>query len=417
MIGCELVAIGADDGRRNRSRLLGISSQATFDRQAELFQSIEAVMSEALLRSSLADGCSADQEQMQKTTAWQQVKSLSRAGFVDCFPLPHASSRFRVALLILAKDDPLGDGVERERFLSLLRFISSLVELCAESQPSRWRRVGQRLAGQRGVLRKPLVWAAATAIAGALAIPLPYQVRCDCQVQPIERRYVSAPYEGRLQEAFASPGDAVGQGEVLAVMDDREIKWELGTLQAELHQAEKERVAATAAHETARAQVAQYEVDRLRLKIELLRGRLEHLEIKSPLQGIAIGGNPQELVGARLTMGQTLLEIAPLDRMMVDVEIHDEDIAHVEPGQSVKFRLDSQPFRQCRGEVLRIHPRAEQRDGENVYIAEVQIEDSDEVPEIRPGMEGTAKIATARHTVAWNLFHKAWYALLYRMGW
>jgi hypothetical protein len=114
-------------------------------------------------------------------------------------------------------------------------------------------------------------------------------------------------------------------------------------------------------------------------------------------------------------MGQTILEVGPLHEMVVELAIPDEDVSHVERGQRVRCRLAAHPLRTYVGTIDRIHPRSETRDTANVFIAEVKLGNGD--ASLRPGMEGTAKILTSRHMLGWNLFHKAWDALLFRFGW
>ena len=36
---------------------------------------------------------------------------------------------------------------------------------------------------------------------------------------------------------------------------------------------------------------------------------------------------------------------------------------------------------------------------------------------LRPGMNGRAKIVTAKHPLVWNLFKRAYEHLVYRIGW
>ncbi|MCZ6773228.1 MAG: hypothetical protein O7G83_14790, partial [Proteobacteria bacterium] len=60
-------------------------------------------------------------------------------------------------------------------------------------------------------------------------------------------------------------------------------------------------------------------------------------------------------------------------------------------------------------------PRSEIREHENVFIAEVKLDNSD--LQLRPGMKGRAKIIGRRHLLAWNLFHKPCESLLLWLGW
>jgi biotin carboxyl carrier protein len=394
---------------------VAVSAQEQFDRQADLLQSIEELMRESLLRDALPGRAAAAQGNMLETTVHEQLRSRTGAGFIGSYPLRDAAALPTGVLVVLAKEDPRADARSREQFEEITRLVAALLDLCVRSQPSWVQRLTTRVAGRHGVARKPAAWIALGLCLLLLAAPLPYRVRCDCQVQPAQRRYVSVPYDGRLEAVLVEPGDLVEQGQTLARMDGRDIVWELGTLHADLKQAEKRYDTALADFDTAASQLARLEAERLRLEIELLEKRLERLEIKSPLPGAVIGGEPKELVGARLTKGQTILEIGPLDQMTVELAVHDEDIAHVELGQPVRFRLAGQPHRHYDGTIARIHPRSEDRDGDNVFVAEVKFDNT--MASIRPGMEGTAKVTTARHMLAWNLFHKLWHALLFRLGW
>ena len=104
-------------------------------------------------------------------------------------------------------------------------------------------------------------------------------------------------------------------------------------------------------------------------------------------------------------MGDTLLEVAPLSKMWVELEIPDEDISHVRVGQKVRYRLSSMPLSSYEGEIRIIQPRSEMREDQNVFVAFVELLNQDD--RLRPGMRGRAKIICVRHPLGWNLFHKA----------
>jgi multidrug resistance efflux pump len=198
-------------------------------------------------------------------------------------------------------------------------------------------------------------------------------------------------------------------------MDGREIRWELAGLESELNAATKKRDSALATQNAAAAQLARLDMDRLQLKIRLLESRAENLEIKSPIAGIVTSGDLEKAEGAPVATGATLFEIAPLDRMIVEVAVPESEIAHVNIGQPVHIRLDAYPRRQWTATLDRIQPRAEIRDHANVFVAELSLDNSDEL--MRPGMKGQAKIAGPRHALAWILFHKAWESAALALGW
>ena len=116
-----------------------------------------------------------------------------------------------------------------------------------------------------------------------------------------------------------------------------------------------------------------------------------------------------------MSRGETLLEIAPLGEMVVEIAVPESDIVHAREGMQVDFYVHALPSRALGGTISRVHPRAELRNHDNVYIAEVRISDAENI--LRPGMRGRAKIISDRHPLGWNLFHKAYFALRHATGW
>jgi multidrug resistance efflux pump len=218
------------------------------------------------------------------------------------------------------------------------------------------------------------------------------------------RRYVVAPFEGLLEEASVKPGELVTEGQLLARMDGREIRWELAGLIAERSRASKQRDSAMATQKVADAQAAKLEMDRLDLKIQLLQNRAANLEIRSPIDGIVISGDLDRAEGAPLNVGQTLFEVAPLDRMVVELAIPEDEISYVNGTPETCVKLDAYPGRQWSGTILKLHPRAEIRKAQNVFVGELHLDNPD--GSLRPGMNGQAKLVGPRRMLAWNLFHK-----------
>lgn len=252
-------------------------------------------------------------------------------------------------------------------------------------------------------------------LVAGLCVPFPYSVRGGCEVHPVSLRYVAAPFDARLLHAAVEPGDEVIAGQVLARLDGEEIRWELSGATAEVDRAAKERDGHLAGKEINAAQVSRLEMARMNAKATVLRQRSEQLEIRSPVDGVIISGDLRKAEGAPLTTGQTLFEIAPLEEMVLEIGIPEEDIGHVVVGQSVEAVLNALSDRTWTGTIERIHPRAELVDQDYVFVAEVKF--TNEFRLLRPGMKGRAKIETASHPLGWNLFHKAIDQMRFWIGW
>jgi multidrug resistance efflux pump len=256
---------------------------------------------------------------------------------------------------------------------------------------------------------------ASVVLAAVMCLPLRYKLKCDATVEPVTRRFVAAPFESTLEKTLVKPGDLVDEGATLALLDGRELRMELAGLEAELKQASKQRDTAMAVRKTAEAQIARLEMENLELKIRVLRHRSEQLRIESPTDGIVVSGDLERVEGAPLTVGQTMFEIAPLNNMIVEVAVPESEIAHVRAQMEVHAKIEAYPGHTWSGKINRIHPRSEIREKDSVFVAEVELQDSDGL--LRPGMHGEAKIIADRRAWGWILFHRAWDSLQFKLGW
>lgn len=255
----------------------------------------------------------------------------------------------------------------------------------------------------------------ATLLIGILCVPMPYRVWCDSTVQPVERRFVAAPYEGVLAQSLVRGGDQVSAQQVVARLDGRLLRGELAGVQAEFDVAKKRRDLALATGDVAQSQIAKSEMQRHQAKVTILNQRLENLEVRSPIDGVVVTGDLEKAVGVPLELGQTLFEIAPLDTMVAEIGIPESEAQYVKPGMSVELKFDSFPFQTFSAEIQRVHPRAETVEDASVFVADVVLENSS--GRLRPGMSGSAKVSSGWSPLAWNLFHRPWESIRYWTIW
>ena len=239
-----------------------------------------------------------------------------------------------------------------------------------------------------------------------MCIPMPYTVNCHCKIQPVIRRIVPAPFEGILAKCNVKPGDVVKANQVLASMEGQQLIMEQAALQAELAREIKKRDSALAANDVAKSQIASHEIDRLKSQMSRLENRLANLNIRSPIDGIVVSGDLAKVEGAPLEIGQNLFEIAPLETMLVEVEIPESEIRFVKQNMIVDLKLEAFPNKSWNAKIERIYPSAEIIDNHSVFIAEVQLEN--ELSMLRPGMKGNAGVNAHWSPLGWNLFHHWW---------
>jgi multidrug efflux pump subunit AcrA (membrane-fusion protein) len=415
ILGCRQVAIGMCRRRIGRCRLEAISGVRNFDRQSKIVKLMEAVMEEATIADALRvpdiDESSAFGD---ATSAQRDLVQATDAAHILCRAIRDHSGTLIGACL--AVDDGEGNATRVEQEMrNVADAVATCIKIVRNTTSHSARRLVARVANVDGVRRRVAASFIVAAVGLAMFVPTPYKVPCECVLQPVARKYVAVPYDGVLEKVLVEPGDVTTRGQVLAQMDVREIQWELAGLHADHSRSQKQIDANLAARDTASAQLAKLEMERLEVKIHLLENRANHLEIKSPTDGVVISGDPRKTEGARLTLGQTLFEIGPLDHMVVELEVPDEDVSHIAVGQPVEIRLEAYLGRTLFGTIARIHPRSEMREQENVFRAEVLVDNSQR--SLRPGMRGHARVRTASHALVWILFHKAWQRLPFLWSW
>lgn len=321
---------------------------------------------------------------------------------------------------------PVSDGSDAELVLLLampsdelravLATLSPTLGLIAkarrEADATVWTRSRRAISKFWSERRNAIVGCVA-AVGAVLACPWPYTASCDCELEPALRRFVAAPFDGRLDEVFVHPGDLVSAGQPLAQLDGSEIEFERAGLIAERSSSERERTATLSRRETAASQLATLERDRIDARLAVLERRMARLTVTAPLDGIIVDGELDRVRGMPLETGRTLFEVAPLDAILCQVHVPEYDVHEVVVGQPVAISLDASPWQTVEGTVVRIRPRAEQRDSQTVFIAEVELPNLDGT--LRPGMTGQADVTTGWHPLAWNWLHR-WYGE-FRRGW
>lgn len=212
-------------------------------------------------------------------------------------------------------------------------------------------------AQQRRAMR--LLWAGAAAILVVIvALPLPYSRVAQAVVWLPEQAEVRAASEGFVRELRVRDGDAVIQGQVLAVLDDPPLL----ARQAEA----RSRVLALRvqyynAMQGDRLQTQNYAQALAHAETELARidERVAQLEIRSEAAGRMVIARQDDVPGQYLKKGQALGYVYAPREIVVRAVVADEDAALVRSRtRAAAVWLEERPGRTLRGEVRREVPAA-----------------------------------------------------------
>ena len=414
-LSVDQVLIGLCRRRTVECRLAAVSGVPSFHPHGEFAVAAQGALQECIARNETVCWPPEHRDHDAGLMAHRQFAESVGAAAIMTAPLRDAHGVLRGAWMISGPQTNVHNDNARSFLKAAREPVASALGLVERSERGRIVRAIEELKRLANEKRGRTILLAMALLMLILCIPVHYRAKCDCTVEPVKRRYVAAPIDGPLEESFVEPGDVVEEGQLLARMDGRELRMELSGTRADLHRATKQRAGHLATLDSGQAEVARFEVDRLQARTDLLEHRQQHVEIRSPISGVVVSGDHEDAEGMPLEIGQTLFEIAPLDKMVVELAIPEDDFAYIRPRMPVTIRLDAFPMRRYEATVEKIHPRAELRDDQNVFIAEVRLSEPGNA--LRPGMHGKAKVETDRYPLGWNLFRRPITAVVAWLGW
>lgn len=275
------------------------------------------------------------------------------------------------------------------------------------AQLSRWL-------AQSGLSTRILAGLAGLAVLLLAIWPVSYRVRCTTLVRPKHSRIVSAPFDATLLSTHVQPGDSVQRGDVLISLDGRPLRLELETVEAQIGQVLKERDVAMVGGRVAEAQQAKLKIRELNRQRDLLLSRLDRLNVTSPIDGVIVLGDLNRSIGAPLETGQAVLEIAPLNEMLVELEIPEYEISYVDKGTLARVRLTAAEGDQIEQPIDAVYPSAELRDDQNVFVAHINVDNR--AGTLRPGMRGDAIAYGPVRPWLWSMVRSGWEKTLWWIG-
>ncbi|MGI9431664.1 MAG: efflux RND transporter periplasmic adaptor subunit [Myxococcota bacterium] len=234
--------------------------------------------------------------------------------------------------------------------------------------------------------------------------PATYRVTCDATLEGQVQRAVVAGVDGFVATAAVRAGDLVEEGQVLARIDDRDVRLELHKWRGRRDQLRREHRQALADHDRAQSSIFGAQIAQAEAQLQLLEEDLTRTALPAPFDGVVIRGDLSQSLGAPVKKGDVLFEVARAGGYRIILEVDERDIADVAPGQAGSLTLSALPDRTLPLSVDRVTPVATAQDGRNHYRVEARLHEP--VDTLRPGMAGIGKIDVERRRVLWIWTHR-----------
>ena len=255
--------------------------------------------------------------------------------------------------------------------------------------------------------RKAVGWTTAIVLlAAVLAIPVPWRVSAPARLEGSVQRAVVAATDGFLQQANVRPGDRVQAGQVLAELASHDLELERRRRESEFRQHENALRAAQSRSDRAQMVTHQAKAAEAQAMLSLVETQLQRARIEAPFDGIVIKGDLSQNLGAPVQRGEVLMLLAPNDSFRLILEVDEGDMAAIVPGQRGHLALAAQPDQPLAFITRRIVPVASTADGRNFFEVEASLQQQN-LPQLRPGLSGVAKVEAGSRAIGWLLTHRA----------
>lgn len=355
---------------------------------------------------------------------------LSLLQSADLFGIPLNTEHHMEGVLLIEFHSPVaetdslsGDGVQdvsiknsseviKEKILAL-QAIAPLLAGALKIKKMQERGVAFQIAERcGGVIKKwfgPGHWVAKGVIvfffafALTMSLPTTYRVGGEAVLQGTHKHVVVASQDGYLDKVNARPGDIVSANDVLASMNDNNLRLERRKLISELQQHRHTYNNALANSLRAQAAIAQAQVEQATIKLELIEKQLDRTLLRSPIDGVIVSEDISQSVGAPVTQGERLFEVVTNQQYTVVLYVDEKDIARIRSDQLGKLVLTSLPGQVFEFSVQRITPLSEVREGRNYFRVDADLQTAAAV--LRPGMTGSGKVDVGVYRRGWIYFH------------
>jgi len=406
-LGAERVAIGVQT--LGRMRLRALSTSLRFSEESGAVRDLLAAMEEAAEQDAVVALPTSEPLPTLGVDAHARLLQGANAGAVCTVPLA-ANGRPVGAVTCQWSDASVLASASLETLRDTGALCGPLLDLLrrAEAGPrERARHWWQGLVERQFGSSRRLAWGS-LAVAAALllllaVVPAPYRVSARASLEGRTQRALVAAVPGYLAEATARPGDTVQRGQLLARLDDRDLRLEHRKWQSQHAQLQKEYRGALASQDRSQVSILRAKIERADAQLALAEEQLGRTKVVAPFDGIVLEGDLDRVLGSPVELGTVLFEIAPLDGYRIIVQVDDRDIADVAVGQHGRLALTALPRQTLPLVVERVTPIATQEDGRNYFRVEAVLEEPSSV--LQPGMEGVAKIDAGPRRLLWIWTH------------
>jgi macrolide-specific efflux system membrane fusion protein len=237
---------------------------------------------------------------------------------------------------------------------------------------------------------------------------------------------VGARISGRVEKLFANIGDVVKKGQLIARLEQDDLKAKVNEARMNMKIAEanldlaqkslqrmknlyekdfvsKDKVdVAERDYKSAQAQVSQ-----INEMIKFNETQMSYANIYAPISGViaSVATQQGETVSASSLNVPTFVTIVDLNRLEVYAYVDETDIGKIKSGLEANFTVDSFPEKDFKGKVTAVYPKATIQDNVIYYITLISIENPE--GKLKPDMTVNTTISLSKRSNVLAVSNKA----------
>jgi biotin carboxyl carrier protein len=232
-----------------------------------------------------------------------------------------------------------------------------------------------------------------------------YRINAAFAFEARHQQVVVAPFDTFTKSVSVEPGDRVEGGKtILGTLETSELRLKLAALKAEQLGYQKQMAASMRDRQTAEAQIAGAQSDKVAAEIRLIERKIDQAALIAPITGWVVSEDLKQQIGAPVETGKILFEIASIDSLRAELYVPESSIANVAAGQTGELAAVGHPDQKVRFVIERITPIAEVVNHQNVFDVRARI--LEHLEWMRPGMEGEARISAGKKSYLWIASHR-----------
>lgn len=392
-LGCEFAAVGSL--RRDHMRVASLSHSAEFGQRMGLMRLVASAMDEAADQQASVVWPAGEGGEYRVTLAHERLSRTLEGATVLSFPLL-ADGRAVGALLLVRA---VGQSFDQDT-VDLCDAVAAAAGPVLEDKRRNDRhllfklsdataRQVKRLFGPHYPGRKLAAAILLGIVAALMLVEDDYRVTSPARIEGSVQRVIVAPFDGYVMTQSARAGDRVRAGEVLARLDDRDLRLEHMRWTTTREQRLAEYDQAIGNHDRATAAITRAQIRQAEAHIALIDEQLARTSLTAAFDAVVVSGDLSQAIGAAVSRGEQLFELAPLDEYRVILEVDESQVLDIEAGQRGSLKVGALLDRTLEYQVVQVTPITEAREGRNYFRVEATLGDVD--AQLRPGMEGVAK--------------------------